>query len=159
MPDPDGVRVEHEFVWLPLRRSESLQLEAGKKSRHRHPLSAFPPGQGGRVDTQLAGKFFLGDAKYLAVTDDLLCQSVAFLERVESEKFRDLGHVIDPGGRVSVLPIHNRHLVATDNFGRVDLPELEFEAPLADILAQGLWSGRVALFLCRVRSPWTTHPT
>lgn len=122
-------------------------------------LSTLPPGKGARVDPEMPGKLLLGDSACLAVADDLLGQRVTLLKWVESEKFDDFGHVIDARGGISLLPIHYRHLIAADDFGDLDLTEVEVQSVFADFLAQRFWSGGVALFLCSIRSPWATNPT
>jgi hypothetical protein len=87
------------------------------------------------------------------MADYSLGQRVTLLERIKSEKFDDFGHVVNARRGISFLPIHYRHLIAPDDFGHVNLAEVEVEPTLADFLAQGFWGGWVALFLCRVGSP------
>ena len=133
--------------------------DPGEESRFRRSLSALPPSECARINSELPGEYLLGEAKGLAMADDLEGQSVPLGQRVESQEFDHFTHVIVSGRGVSLLPIDDRHLVAADYFGHVDLAELEVKAALADFLAQGFWSGRVALFLDRVGPPWTTHPS
>lgn len=67
--------------------------------------------------------------------------------------------MVDAGRGVVLLPIHHRHLVATDDVGDIKLAESEVEPTLADHLADGLWAGRVALLLCKVGAYGATnHP-
>ena len=122
-------------------------------------LAPFPSGKGAWVDTELPGEILLSGPECRAMVDDLLCQGVTLLERVEAEKFDDLGHVVDARGGISLLPIYHRHFIAADDFGHVELAELEVEPPLADFFTQGFWGGGIALLLRRVWPPWATQPT
>jgi hypothetical protein len=75
--------------------------------------------------------------------DQPMRQSVSILKRIEAEKCDHSGEVIDARGAVSLLPIDDRHLVAADHFGCVDLAKFKVKPALSDHLADKSsdWSG------------------
>jgi len=121
-----------------------------KKVCGRLPFTSLPPRKRARVHADLLGEFLLRHAERFAMTDQTMCHCVSILEGIETEKLDHAGHVIDARGAVAFLPIDDAHLVATDDFGRVDLPKSEIEPALPDHLSNGLRIGRVALLLCKM---------
>jgi hypothetical protein len=109
------------------------------------------------MNANLAGEFLLRQPARFAMIDQTMRQSVPILKGIETEKFDHSGHMIDARGAVSFLPIDDAHLVAADDFGRVDLAKSEVKAALSDHLPDGLRIGRVALFLCKMRANGATH--
>jgi hypothetical protein len=63
--------------------------------------------------------------------DQSMRHCVFFLERIEAEEIDHSGQVIDARRAVSFLPIHDAHLVATDHFGEIDLPNSKIEPALS----------------------------
>ena len=122
-------------------------------------FSSLPPGQGARVYFEFCCKRLLPETSRFAIVHQLLRHSVTLREGNEAEKFNHLSHMVNPRSAISLLPSDQRHLIAADYFGHLDLLEVEVETPFADFLAQGFWSGRIALLLCSIRSPWATQPT
>jgi hypothetical protein len=125
-----------------------------RKSSSWLPLPSLTPRKRARINSELAGEFLLRHPKRFAMIDQSMCHCGSILERIESEKFDHSGGVIDAGRTVSFLPIDDRHLVAADHFGGVDLPKSEIKPTLPDRLAQGLRIGRIALRLSKMGGRW-----
>ena len=70
---------------------------------------------------------------------------VSFRKRVEPQKLKDSSHVTDGRMGVPILPIDQRHLVAPDDPGSIDLAQFEVQPPLPNVFPNTDRESRVAL--------------
>ena len=123
-------------------------------ARAKSPLwlsfASLPLRERARINPEFTGKILLREPACFPVCDELLGDSGSSWQGIVSKEFDHFCHVNDARSRVSLFPIYDRHLVATDPLCYVTLPKVKVETAFADCLADGLWGGRIALCLCKI---------
>jgi len=140
-----------------------LRLHGGK---HRHekesswlPLASLPFGERAWIDPDFGRERPLRLSLGSAEVDQPLGQSRTDFKRIEAKELDHSRHVVHlREGGVALLPVDHRHLVASDDFRGIGLPQPEVEPTFADHLADGLWVCRVAVLLCKVGAYGGTNP-
>jgi len=107
-------------------------------ARAKSPLwltfASLPFCERARINPEFTGEILLRKPACFSMRDKLFCDSGSGRQGIVSKEFDHFRHMNDTRSGVSLLPIHDRHLVATDPLCHVALPKVEVETALADRL-------------------------